>query len=80
MEDNYPIAQIYLAECYYNGYGTEKSYDLAFKYYQKSVENESIIGSFYLENCYKFGIRIGINKLKAFEWYEKSAKQGNSNA
>ncbi len=42
-EDNYSMAQIYLAECYYNEYGTEKNYNLVFTYYQKSVENGSII-------------------------------------
>ncbi|POG65135.1 kinase-like domain-containing protein, partial [Rhizophagus irregularis DAOM 181602=DAOM 197198] len=38
-EDNYSIAQVYLAKCYYDGYGTTCNIKLAFHWYQKSVEN-----------------------------------------
>jgi hypothetical protein len=42
-EDNYSIAQVYLAKCYNDGYGTECDKKLAFNWYKKSVENGSII-------------------------------------
>src|SRR5204862_1793531 len=34
-ENNYSIAQVYLAKCYNSGYGTECNQHLAFKWYQK---------------------------------------------
>ena len=75
-EDNYSIAQVYLAKHYYH----QVEDDLAFKYYQQSVENPSGIGQFYLGCCYESGIGIGINKLKAFKLYKNSAKRGNNHA
>ena len=76
VEDNYSIAQVYLAKHYYH----QVEDDLAFKYYQQSVENPSGIGQFYLGCCYESGIGTGINKLKAFKLYKNSAKRGNNHA
>ncbi|CAB4472920.1 unnamed protein product [Rhizophagus irregularis] len=45
-DDNYSIAQVYLAKCYYDGYGTDYDLSLAFYWYQKSAENGSIVGNF----------------------------------
>ncbi|CAI2179071.1 11925_t:CDS:2 [Funneliformis geosporum] len=77
-KDDCLIAQVYFAKCYYDGYGTEKNYNLAFNYYQKSAKNESIIGQYYLANCYQFGIGIRKNNKKAYKWYLESANKGNS--
>ena len=38
-ENNYSIAQVYLAKCYDDGYGTEINKTLAFNWYQKAAEN-----------------------------------------
>ncbi|RIA86512.1 hypothetical protein C1645_727075, partial [Glomus cerebriforme] len=78
--NNYAIAQVYLAKCYYDGYGTEKNYDLAFDWCKKSVENGSIIGQLNLGYCYKLGIGTAINKEKAFQLYKIAAENENSNA
>src|ERR1043165_3137069 len=43
-KDNYSIAQVYLGKCYNDGYGVERNKNLAFNWYQKSVESGSIIG------------------------------------
>ncbi|PKC66208.1 hypothetical protein RhiirA1_460010 [Rhizophagus irregularis] len=75
--DNYSIAQVYLAKCYYDGYGTEDNYYLAFYWYQKSVENGSIIGQFYLGNCYEFGIGTEENEKKSVYFYKVAARNGN---
>ncbi|CAB4387584.1 unnamed protein product [Rhizophagus irregularis] len=40
-ENNYSIAQIYLAKCYNDGYGTEENKNLSFKWYQRAVENKN---------------------------------------
>ncbi|PKY22867.1 kinase-like protein [Rhizophagus irregularis] len=75
--DNYSIAQVYLAKCYYDGYGTENNCYLAFYWYQKSVENGSIIGQFYLGNCYEFGIGTEENEKKSVYFYKEAARNGN---
>ncbi|CAB4393816.1 unnamed protein product [Rhizophagus irregularis] len=79
-DDNYSIAQVYLAKCYNDGYGTEQNKDLAFKWYQKAAENESIIGQFYLGYCYEFNISTENNNNKFIEWYQKAANNGNTTA
>ncbi len=43
-KNDYPIAQVYLSECYREGIGTEINYNLAFNWMQKAVENESTCG------------------------------------
>ncbi|GBC52592.2 uncharacterized protein OCT59_028773 [Rhizophagus irregularis] len=66
-ENNYSIAQVYLAKCYDDGYGTEVNKNLAFNWYQKAVENRSIVGQFYLGYCYEFNIGTKNNKNKFIE-------------
>ncbi|EXX71851.1 hypothetical protein GLOIN_2v1784613 [Rhizophagus irregularis DAOM 181602=DAOM 197198] len=78
--ENFPIAQVYLAKCYFEGYGTEIDYNLSFNWCKKSVENDSIIGRLNLGYCYKLGIGTAINKRKAIQLYETAADQENSNA
>ncbi|CAI2179900.1 9897_t:CDS:2, partial [Funneliformis geosporum] len=79
-EENYAISQVYLAKCYYSGYGIKCDKKLSFKWYQKSVENKSIIGKFYLGHCYEYGIGTQQNEKKAVYWYYKSAINGNITA
>ena len=79
-EENYPIAQVYLAKCYNDGYGTECNKKFAFDLHQKSVENGSIIGQFYLGYCYEFGIGTQQSEKKSFNWYKKGANNGNKTA
>ncbi|UZO08517.1 uncharacterized protein OCT59_028771 [Rhizophagus irregularis] len=79
-ENNYSIAQVYLAKCYNDGYGIEKNKNLAFNWYQKGAENKSIIGQFYLGYCYEFNIGTKNNENKFIEWYQKAANNGNITA
>ncbi|CAI2175459.1 6465_t:CDS:2 [Funneliformis geosporum] len=76
-EDNYPIAQVYLANCYKTGFGTEINYKLAFKWMQKAAENESICGQLNLGIYYDNSIGTDSNLDKAIYWYQKSANNGN---
>uniref|UniRef100_U9U8K5 HCP-like protein n=1 Tax=Rhizophagus irregularis (strain DAOM 181602 / DAOM 197198 / MUCL 43194) TaxID=747089 RepID=U9U8K5_RHIID len=78
--DNYSIAQVYLAKCYNDGYGTQQNKNLAFNWYQRAVENKSIIGQFYLGYCYEFSIGTEKNETKSIEWYQKATKNGNGTA
>ncbi|GES99064.1 kinase-like domain-containing protein [Rhizophagus clarus] len=79
-ENNYSIAQVYLAKCYTDGYGTEENKDLAFNWFKKAAENISIVGQFYLGYCYEFNIGIENNENKFIEWYQKAANNGNTTA
>ncbi|CAI2182909.1 2088_t:CDS:2 [Funneliformis geosporum] len=78
--ENLTISQFYLANCYYNGYGTECDKALSFHWYQKSVENGSIIGQHYLGHCYEYGIGTQQSSKKAVYWYYKAAINGNITA
>ncbi|PKY57744.1 kinase-like protein [Rhizophagus irregularis] len=71
--DNYLIAQVYLAKCYYDGHGTTLDHLLAFKYYLESAKNGSIIGQFCLGNFYE---SILNNEKESVYWYKKAAKSG----
>ncbi|CAI2188115.1 17863_t:CDS:2 [Funneliformis geosporum] len=76
-ENNYPIAQVYLANCYKTGLGTEINYNLAFKWMQKAAENESICGQLNLGIYYDNSIGTDSNLDKAIYWHQKSANNGN---
>ncbi|UZO08257.1 uncharacterized protein OCT59_028515 [Rhizophagus irregularis] len=77
-DDNYSIAQVYLAKCYNDGYGIEENKNLAFNLYQKAAENGSIIGQFYLGYCYEFNIGTEKNENKFIEWYQKATNNKNT--
>ncbi|GBB87033.1 hypothetical protein RclHR1_01350008 [Rhizophagus clarus] len=79
-ENNYPMAQVYLAKCYNDGYGAKENKNLAFNWFQKAAENGSIIGQFYLGYCFEFNIGTDINENKFIEWYQKAAKNRNITA
>ncbi|GES99200.1 kinase-like domain-containing protein [Rhizophagus clarus] len=78
--NNYPIAQVYLAKCYYDGYGINCDESLAFYWYKNSVNNGSVIGKFYLGYCYEFGIGISDNVKESAYWYNEASKSGNTTA
>ncbi|GBC08000.1 hypothetical protein RclHR1_07850002 [Rhizophagus clarus] len=78
--NNYSIAQVYLAKCYYDGYGIDCDNKLVFDWYKKSVNNGSIIGKLYLGFCYEFGIGILNNEQKSVYWYNEASKNGNTTA
>src|SRR6266545_6477404 len=76
-EDNYPIAQVYLAKCYKEGFGTKRDDKLAFNWIQKAVENESICGQLELGIYYENNIGTNTDLNKAFYWYNKAANNAN---
>ncbi|GBC52664.1 kinase-like domain-containing protein [Rhizophagus irregularis DAOM 181602=DAOM 197198] len=76
--NNYSIAQIYLAKCYYDGYGINRGKRMSFDWCEKSANNGSIIGKFYLGYCYEFGIGIMNNEKKSVYWYKEASKSGNT--
>ncbi|EXX53796.1 Tpk1p [Rhizophagus irregularis DAOM 197198w] len=78
--NNCSIAQVYLAKCYYDGYGINCDKKLAFDWYKKSANNKSIIGKFYLGYCYEFGIGTMNNENESAYWYNEAARSGNTTA
>ncbi|PKC00788.1 kinase-like protein [Rhizophagus irregularis] len=62
--ENYSIAQVYLAKCYNDGYGTQQNKNLAFNWYQRADT----------------GIGTEKNETKSIEWYQKATKNGNGTA
>ena len=79
-DDNFSLAQVYLAKCYNEGYETEKNEYLTFIWYEKSVENKSIAGQFYLGCCYEYGIGIEKDEKKAVFWYKKAVSNKHTTA
>ncbi|GBB89765.1 hypothetical protein RclHR1_16560006 [Rhizophagus clarus] len=78
--NNYSIAQIYLAKCYYDGYGINCNKKIAFDWCKRAVNNGSIIGKFYLGYCYEFGIGIVNNEKESAYWYNEASRCGNTTA
>ncbi|CAB4417862.1 unnamed protein product [Rhizophagus irregularis] len=78
--NNYSIAQVYLANCYYDGYGINCDKKMTFHWCEKSANNGSIIGKFYLGYCYEFGIGIMNDGKKSAYWYNEASKSGNTTA
>src|SRR6266542_2109406 len=76
-EENYPIAQVYLARCYKEGFGIGRNDQLAFNWIQKAVENQSICGQLVLGIYYENSIGTDTDLNKAFYWYKKAANNGN---
>ncbi|GBC09664.1 hypothetical protein RclHR1_09020002 [Rhizophagus clarus] len=72
--DNYSIAQVYLAKCYYDGYGVN-SY-----WYNEASKGRNTTAKLYLANCYKLGKGVDKDEVKAFKYYEILAKQEISDA
>ncbi|CAI2182978.1 12858_t:CDS:2, partial [Funneliformis geosporum] len=62
-EDNYPIAQVYLA----------KSFEL----YEKLAKKEIADAQFQLGNCFNYGIGTKIDEVQAVCWYTKAAINGD---
>ena len=70
-------AQYNLGVCYYNGYGVEKDYQEAVKWYHKAAEQGDAMAQFNLGLCYDYGNGIPRNKIEAYIWYVLSFKNGN---
>ena len=67
------------AKAYY--YGTNKinqDYHVAFIYFKKAGEQNSIVAYRYLGSMYLFGHGVRVNKVKAKQWFEKAIFLGDS--
>ena len=73
-------AQILLGGMYEGGYGVEKDYEEAEKWFRKSAEQGDDRGQVDLGNMYLNGTGVEKNYAEAVKWYRKSAEHGNFNA
>lgn len=73
-------AQKNLGNCYYNGDGTPKDYNEAFKWYSKATEYGDMYARYNLGLCYEFGLGTSKDLNEARKLYEKAAAQGHPQA
>ncbi len=76
-EDNYSIAQVYLAKCYEFGIGIDIDESKAFEWYEKTAIQGNSNAQYKLGYLYQKGIGIERDLEKAFDWYQKAAKNEN---
>ena len=74
--ENY-MANFYIAECYFNGNGVEKNYDLAFENYTKSAAHKHIDSIYKLGYCFEFGLGTPKDEMLMIGRYTQAAKSGH---
>ena len=73
-------AQNSLGNMYRNGYGVEKDYAEALRWYRKSAEQGDATAQNNLGNMYYWGYGVEKDYAEAVRWYRKSAEQGYATA
>ena len=66
-----------LGWCYYSGSGVEKNMDLAFQYFNRSIDDPDGFGVNGMGVCYQLGIGVKKDPAKAEELYKKALTMGN---
>ena len=73
-------AQCSLGVMYYKGYGVEKNYDEAYKYFSLATKKGDANAQNNLGNCYYNGQGVKQNYEEAVRYYKLAAAQGNEYA
>ena len=76
-EQGHVLAQCYLGDYFYNGYGISKDYAEAVKWFRKAAEQGDANALFHLGFCYKYGYGVSRDYEKAVKWLRKAAEQGH---
>ncbi|MBQ3014913.1 MAG: sel1 repeat family protein [Clostridia bacterium] len=71
-----PNAQRFIGECYYNGYRTTQSYEMAFEWFKKAAAHGngramSLLGDMYMNG---YGVKQDLKKAK--KYYQDAIKHG----
>ena len=74
------VAQYYLGECYYSGYGVEKNVTKVIKWFRRSAEQGYSLAQCWLGRCYRDGYGVEKDTKEAIQWFKLAAEQGDSNA
>ena len=77
-DENNSDAHVYLAFCYFGGFGVEVDSVKAINLYKKSAEQGNRIGQRYIGNCYYNGFGIKKDDQQAVYWWQKAVDQGDS--
>lgn len=75
-KENY-MANFYIAECYFNGNGTEKDYDLAFENYSIAATHKHVESIYKLGYCFEFGLGTSKDDMLMISRYTQAAKSGH---
>ncbi len=77
---NYPVAQNELGNCYLEGKGVEKDYEKAFYWYEKASKSNYFDAINNLGYMYDLGLGIKEDDKKAIQLYEDAASKGSIRA
>ncbi len=72
-----PYIWYHLGRLYNFGYGTERNFSEALKWFQKAAMSDNGYAQYSLGSLYYYGNGTVQNYEKAFEWFKKSADNGN---
>lgn len=71
-------AMMLLADCYKNGWGTDKDEAAALHWFEKAAEKGDATAMIGVANCYFNGTGTEKDMTKYFEWMMKAAEAGNN--
>ncbi len=71
-----PESQTNLGMRYTYGYGVNKDYSKAFRWFKKAADQNYPEAQYHIGVMYSYGESITKDQAKAAKWYEKSANQG----
>ena len=73
-------AIFYLADCYRNGWGTEKDPEAAFRWFKAGAEAGDTLCMIGLAGCYTYGNGTPTDMEQGFYWELRAAEAGDPNA
>ena len=73
-------AIFYLADCYRNGWGTEKDSEAAFRWFKAGAEAGDTLCMIGLAGCYTYGNGTEMDREHGFYWERAAAEAGDANA
>jgi len=76
-EDGDLVAQFMLAKLYYYGFGIERNYMEAIKWFQAAADQGHASAQFLLGEAYERGRGLKRDYMQAAEWYQRAALQGH---
>lgn len=71
-DNNHPVAQRFVGECYWNGYAVRVDYGIAFYYFAQGAEQNEKFSQFYLGLCYFSGTGTAIDHENSLKWFRES--------
>ncbi len=78
-KDDY-YCELFLAYCYYKGYGAKKDLKESFSIYEHFAKEGNAKAQYNLGVFFANGYGVESNKEEAFKWYKKAAEQGRVKA